>query len=180
MELRIWLKPSFKTVAKETALAAVLWPAIFLAAYAAWPPGPQLASRSDRVAAALQLLPYPALLLLLMVLACSRILDTPGAQDPFAAAESKRFKINARVITNTVEQLSIFLPLLLALSAVVPASSARLLPVLVLLFVLGRILFWIGIHVQLLYRVLGYEITVFTHVATAFCFAYFKLQADGP
>jgi hypothetical protein len=53
MELRIWLKPSFKTVAKESALAAVLWPAIFFAAYAAWPPGPELANRSDRVAAAL-------------------------------------------------------------------------------------------------------------------------------
>ena len=43
-----------------------------------------------------------------------RLPDTPGAEDPFANAESRAWKINQRVYTNTMEQALIFLPLFLA------------------------------------------------------------------
>ena len=52
-----------------------------------------------------------------------RLFDKAGAEDPFAGRESKRFEINQRVLTNTVEQGAVFVLLLLALATRISAGA---------------------------------------------------------
>ncbi len=117
--------------------------AIYVAGYFAWP---QVAAATvqDRLALALWLAAGPALFTFAVYTSCLRLRDTPGAVDPLAGAESRRFQINQRVLTNTVEQLAIFLPLLVALAVRVDEAHARLLPLHVACWIAARIAFWIG------------------------------------
>src|SRR5262245_40276348 len=69
--------------------------------------------------------------------------DTERAEDPFANAESHAWKINQRVLSNTIEQALIFLPALTALAVRIDAAQLAVLPMAVTLWCAGRILFWI-------------------------------------
>jgi hypothetical protein len=98
--------------------------AIYAAGYAAWPsiaPG-------DPIRLALWLAAAPALVIYAQFLACLRLRDSPEAVDPFRGAESQRWKVNQRVLTNTVEQTAIFVPVLVALGTRVDAAHACVLP----------------------------------------------------
>ncbi len=67
-----------------------------------------------------------------------------GAFDPTAGKDGRFLRVNQRVISNTVEQMAILVPAMLALAAGAP--SARMAEVLALppVFALARLLFWAG------------------------------------
>lgn len=69
--------------------------------------------------------------------------------------------INTRVILNTVEQFLLFLVGIAGVALYVPLSEARSLPLLTTLFLLGRILFWIGYHKNPHLRAFGFGITFY-------------------
>jgi hypothetical protein len=78
-------------------------------------------------------------------------LVTP-AIDPLAGFETRRMRVNARYLSNTVEQFVVFAVGLLALSQFAPA---RLLVIVSIVWIAARWAFWIGYHFSPLLRGLG-------------------------
>jgi uncharacterized MAPEG superfamily protein len=132
--------------------------AIYACGYLAWP-----AVTTDPVRLALWLAAGPGLVIYAMFLSCLRMRDSADAIDPFRGAESPRWKVNQRALTNTVEQAAIFVPVLLALSTRVDPAHARVLPLGVACWVVARLAFWIGYRFDQKWRAPG---MAWTHVTT--------------
>ena len=78
------------------------------------------------------------------------------AFDPLAGRETRRLRINQRFIENTSEQSVLFLLGLLALSHYCDSgSSMRAVVACSVVWVLGRLAFWVGYHVAPQHRVAG-------------------------
>jgi uncharacterized membrane protein YecN with MAPEG domain len=82
--------------------------------------------------------------LLAMILAQSGTRAITGAIDPLTGTDSVFLRTNQRVITNTIEQLAVFVPALLALAAGAPAARMAAVVALAWVFALARVVFWIG------------------------------------
>ena len=73
--------------------------------------------------------------------------------------------INTRFILNTMEQFVLFLVGIGGIALYAPYTEAHSLPVLTSLFLLGRILFWVGYHKNPYLRAFGFGITFYPIVA---------------
>ena len=73
--------------------------------------------------------------------------------------------INNRFILNTFEQFTAYFVANAGLAMYCPPEEARSLPLLTALFVMGRILFWIGYHKNPYLRAFGFGITFYPTVA---------------
>jgi hypothetical protein len=69
--------------------------------------------------------------------------------------------VNTRFILNTVEQFILFLVGLSGIALYAPHSEAHSIPVLTSLFLIGRLLFWIGYHKNPYLRAFGFGITFY-------------------
>jgi uncharacterized membrane protein YecN with MAPEG domain len=140
-----WIEPR-----KPTLIAISLGLGTFpLALAAAWALVPAVAAREaavDRVVFALQLAVAPTLVLHLFLHTLWRVFDTEDAENPFVGGESPRWKINARVFQNSIEQYLLFVPVIVALAARVHPDQLRGVSVLVVTWTVGRLLFWVGYH----------------------------------
>lgn len=155
-----WFRARWRGL-RHIVLGVSTWPLALWAGLAAWPPVPPL-DATGRLHLALQLAVAPAVVLLLMVVACFRLFDTLGAANPLAGKESRRFQVNARVLQNTLEQAAIFVPILLALSLRLAPDDVKVLPVLTALWCVGRLAFWVGYHIEVMARGLGFDWTILT------------------
>lgn len=82
-------------------------------------------------------------------------LNSP-AFDPLIGYETRRLRINLRYLQNTIEQLAIFLPGLFGLAVYCPnGSSMRAVPATTVVWIIGRIAFWIGYHRSAAQRGIG-------------------------
>lgn len=72
--------------------------------------------------------------------------------------------INTRFILNTFEQFTAYFIAHAAMALYAPIEEARSMPILTALFVLGRILFWIGYHKNPYLRAFGFGITFYPTV----------------
>lgn len=72
--------------------------------------------------------------------------------------------INSRFILNTFEQFTAYFIAHAAMSLYAPAEEARAMPILTALFVLGRVLFWIGYHKNPYLRAFGFGLTFYPTV----------------
>ncbi len=124
------------------------------------PPQSGTGSLAGRLGFAFGLAVWPAGLVLAMVVAAAGSRVASGAFDPILDPESRTYRINQRVLTNTVEQTIVFLPLLLALAARLGPSALGALTVLAGLFVAGRIAFWIGYRFHPYARAPGMAMTL--------------------
>ena len=152
-------------------IGTTTWALAFCAAWRFWPPAPPTTAE-ERIALALQLLALPAIVLLLMICACFRLFDTARAEDPLAGAESPRFRINQRVLTNTLEQGAVFVLLVLALATRLPADQMKLLPIAVTIWCAGRLMFWAGYHIAPHWRAPGLDWTFYTSSLLALCYVH--------
>ncbi len=73
--------------------------------------------------------------------------------------------INNRFILNTFEQFTAYFIANAGLAMYCPIEEARTLPILTALFVIGRILFWIGYHKNPYLRAFGFGLTFYPTVA---------------
>jgi hypothetical protein len=96
-----------------------------------------------------------------------RLHDVPQSEDPFANAESRRWKINQRAYTNTLEQTLIFAPIFLSLSIRMSPDDVHMLPAMMTIWCVGRLLFWAGYRHSLNARVIGMDWTTVTAVLAA-------------
>ena len=102
------------------------------------------ATTADRLAFAARLIAWPAMLLLVMVAATSGSRVLGNLYDPIADGETRLYRVSQKVLTNSVEQIAVFAPLMLAAATVVPADRLGVLTAATMLYVLGRVVFWIG------------------------------------
>lgn len=64
--------------------------------------------------------------------------------------------MHRRFITNTVEQLAIYIPTQLALVTLLPEDRLALIPAWAVLFLIARIIFWVGYMTNPVYRSIGF------------------------
>jgi hypothetical protein len=156
-----WLAPR-KAMIRAITLGNVTWVAAAGLAFALWPAVVPASSPAERVAFVGPLVAIPALIGLFMILSCMRLFDTAEAEDPLAGRESRRWKINQRVLQNTVEQAFVFLPALVALALRIDARHLAVLPIAATLWCAGRMLFWLGYHQSPIWRAPGFDWTLNT------------------
>jgi hypothetical protein len=173
MSFAAWMSVR-KTALLSIGLGTASW---IIALMVAWKVWPDVVEPPNRLQYAVQLLAPISVLVLLMVSACFRVFDTDNAEDPFANAESAAWKVNQRVLSNTVEQSLIFIPALLALSVRVDAQNVRILPILTALWCSGRLLFWVGYRVHPMWRGPGFEWTLFSSLTALGWFGWSVLAA---
>ena len=162
-------------VSHGTRIAAYRWIAAGLssavaaniAAWLYWPRLEPLEQAVDRLLLALQCSAGVGFVALVMLQGLWRLPDSPGAEDPFANAESRAWKINQRVFTNTVEQALIFVPVFIGLSIRIAPQYVYMLPALMTIWCAGRLLFWAGYRYSLNARAIGMDWTTVTTVIAA-------------
>lgn len=67
--------------------------------------------------------------------------------------------VNNRFILNTMEQFILFLIGLSGISLYAPIEEARTVPILTAIFLIGRMLFWVGYHKNAYMRAFGFGLT---------------------
>jgi hypothetical protein len=137
------------------------------AAWLYWPRLEPIDQPADRLLLALQCCAGVGFVALAMLQGLWRLPDSPGAEDPFANAESRAWKINQRVFTNTVEQALIFVPIFIGLSIRMDPRHVHMLPALMTIWCVGRLLFWAGYRQSLNARALGMDWTTVTTMIAA-------------
>ena len=85
---------------------------------------------------------------------------------PVAGRDSRFLLVNQRVISNTLEQMVVFAPALLALAARMPPYKMPQVVALALLFALARLVFWIGYLLGARLRAPGMAVTLAVNLVT--------------
>jgi uncharacterized MAPEG superfamily protein len=80
--------------------------------------------------------------------------------DPLQGKDPRFVVVTNRVLSNTTEQTLIFVLSGVALIALLPAESLGAIPALAVLFVIARVVFWIGYLRQALLRAPGMSMTL--------------------
>jgi len=122
-----------------------------IAGYLAWrglaaliPADPNTASMAVRIGqGAASLLPAAGVLAA-MILTQMAVRFWQGKFDPTAGKDGRYLIVNQRVISNTVEQMAVFAPAMLALAAGAPSSRMAEVLAVPLVFALARLVFWAG------------------------------------
>lgn len=77
------------------------------------------------------------------------------AINPLVHMESESMQVDGRVADNTLQQNFVFLIGTLALSTILSEENMKLILALVIVFIIARVIFWIGYRINPLYRAPG-------------------------
>lgn len=92
-----------------------------------------------------------------------------------AAKPGSALEINTKFILNTFEQFTAYLAAIAVVALYSPPEDARALPLLTMLFLLGRVLFWIGYHRNPHLRAFGFGLTFYPTVAIYIWYVVFTV-----
>jgi hypothetical protein len=159
-----------KLTQKWVAIGWCSFAVVFTAAWWLTPRLGPIAEPLDRLLFVLQLGAAPGFVLVCMLQGLWRMQDTLEAEDPFANKESLGFRINQRVLTNTIEQTMMFLPILIGFAIRMQPTQVYWLPLLVTFWCVARMMFWIGYRRALHLRAPGMDWTTGTLSVTAVLF----------
>lgn len=134
----------------------------------------EMPTAGDRVAFALRCAVFPALTLLVGILAVAQSRYESDAIDPLARAERGALVVHGRYVANTLEQLVLHVIAMLGLAVDGTAVGLRLVPALTACFVAGRILFWMGYLRDPMKRAPGFAMTIHP---TVLVLGYLALRA---
>jgi hypothetical protein len=98
-----------------------------------------------------------------------------NAIDPLRHLENRAMEINGRVVDNTLQQNFVFLIGTLALSTYLTSETIKLIPALVVVFVLARIAFWVGYRMHPLYRAPGMAATSYMNLSILLTVMYLSV-----
>ena len=127
--------------------------------YSFWPVSPELTDVAARLGYTARALIFAALPLLIGIVTIANARFSSDAIDPTRHVESRAMEINGRFVDNTVQQLLLFSIATLALCTVLTPSGMRVIPAAVTVFVIARVVFWIGYRVRPIYRAPGMSAT---------------------
>jgi hypothetical protein len=133
-----------------------------------WAP-PVGAEMADRLAFAMRCDLFASLMLLAGIMNVgNRRFFSPSAIQGSAAPEDPHdgaLAVGRAYLQNTLEQFVILLVAHLALASVLSPPSLKILPVLVILFIIGRITFYLGYRRAPTGRAFGFALTFYPNVA---------------
>ena len=133
----------------------------------------------DRLAFALQWDLWAALVLLAMIMFIAGM--RPTSNDVIDGNDrAERLAVHVRIQRNTHEQLTLLAFAHLTLVTLLPAEQLHIIPVLVALFVVSRLIYWIGYATNPLYRTLGFVATFYPSIAALGYAAYLLSHAATP
>ena len=119
----------------------------------------QLTNVAARLGYTVRALTFAALPLLIGKVTVANARFSTDAIDPTRHAENRAMEINGRFVDNTVQQLLLFSIATLALSPALTPSGLRVIPIAVTVFVIARVVFWVGYRVRPIYRAPGMSAT---------------------
>ena len=128
------------------------------------PPPAGVETVADRLAYAARWLAFAALPLFAMVAAVGNARFASAAIDPTLGLEDPKTRINGRVADNTTQQLLLFAAGSLGLAASLPADWMGVIRAAAIVFVVFRIVFWIGYRIHPLYRAPGFSSTAYLNL----------------
>jgi hypothetical protein len=104
---------------------------------------------------------FPGLFLLLLIIRIGSQRFGTAAEDPTKVlASSEAMKIDLRVLSNSHEQLLLFVINTMGLAVLLPFAYLSVLPIYSGLFVVGRLVFWAGYRHHVLWRAPGFCMSV--------------------
>ncbi|HEY9632236.1 MAG TPA: MAPEG family protein [Coleofasciculaceae cyanobacterium] len=115
---------------------------------------------------------FPVLMLFTGIAAVANDRFLSPAINPLAGAESEGIRVHLRYLGNTLEQFVLFFIANLILSTFLDANTIKLIPILAMVFVLGRLAFWFGYLKNPLYRAFGMGVTLYPTAAVLLYDAY--------
>jgi hypothetical protein len=127
---------------------------------------------SDRLIFVLRLNVIAAIPFFIMLASVGNERFLSKAIDPLRHAEDKTMEINGRVADNTLQQNFVFLIGTLALSTFLTSETIKIIPALVIVFILARVAFWIGYRIDALYRAPGMAATSYMNLGILFVTLY--------
>lgn len=123
--------------------------------YCNYIPIPRSNDFSEKLLYAARYCTFPqAVFLLVVILRVIAKRALAGAVDPLAGREHL-VQTEKNILTNTVEQLLVFLLLVVTLTTYLDPSEMRIIPLYSLDFIVGRVLFMVGYNIKPRYRALG-------------------------
>lgn len=126
---------------------------------------PLWVTTGDRLAYAAKCEFFAGLMLLFGVIAVAgQRFFSDKAREGQTEGLSPSITINLRYIQNTVEQLILLVITHMAYAATADSGEMKLIPLLVSLFIVGRLCFWIGYHQNALSRSFGFAVTFYPTV----------------
>jgi uncharacterized MAPEG superfamily protein len=125
---------------------------------------PALSDASERFAYALPWAAVAAIPLFMMLGAVGNARFLGEAIDPTLGKEDQKTLVNGRVADNTLQQFTIFVVALLALTVTLPSDGLSFVPATAITFVIARIVFWIGYRIHPLYRAPGFSSTAYLNL----------------
>jgi uncharacterized membrane protein YecN with MAPEG domain len=137
------------------------------------PPDDGSANIALRLARALEALLPAGFVLAGMIAAQMAARFAGGVFDPQAGRESRFLRVNQRVISNTVEQMAVFVPALLGLAAAAPQGAMPGVLALGGSFAFARLVFWGGYLASPLARAPGMAATALVTMSTLVAAAWF-------
>ena len=104
---------------------------------------------------------FPGLFLLLLIIHIGSQRFGNSAEDPTkVVAGSEPMKIELRVLSNTHEQLLLFVINTIGLAVLLPFAYLSVLPIYSGLFVVGRFIFWAGYRHNVLWQAPGFAMSI--------------------
>ena len=119
---------------------------------------------ADRLAYALRWDALAALPLFLMIVAVGNARALGPAIDPTLGAEDPTMLVNGRVADNTTQQFLLFLAGSLGVAASVPPAWLQVVGAAAIVFVVARLVFWLGYRIHPLYRAPGFAATMYLNL----------------
>lgn len=128
---------------------------------------------ASRLAFAVQWLVWPGMTLLAGIFGASRRGFYEEAIEGTRTPAPWTLEVNLRYNTNTVEQVLLAAIAWLGLAASAPVSYLSAIPVMAVLFVLGRVAFWVGYAINPLARTFGMTLSA---LPTILAYGYLMAQ----
>ena len=121
-------------------------------------------SLPERLAFTLQMNLFALIPFFVMIIFIGNGRFLSDAIDPTKHLESNAMEINGRVADNTLQQTFVFLVGTLALTRSLDTESMKLIVALTIVFILARVVFWIGYRIDPLYRAPGMAATSYMNL----------------
>lgn len=168
------MRPAQKIVAAGASTGIL---AMLVAMYLLSPAMPALDAAADageRLAFAGKWLIIAALPLFLAVASVGNSRFLGEAIDPTAGKEAGPMIVDGRVADNTTQQLILFTCGLLGLSASLRGDQLGMVSAAATIFLVARLLFWVGYRINPLYRAFGMSSTAYLVLLTFLLTAWFS------
>lgn len=122
------------------------------------------ATAGERLAYAVQWTAFAALPLFLVIGSVGNGRFASEAIDPTTGKESQAMVVNGRVVDNTVQQYLLFAAAALAVAAGARGDQLGVVAAAAIIFVIARLVFWIGYRIRPLYRAAGFASTFYLNI----------------